>query len=152
MTVERDAINRRSRRFSPQQGRSAKSEVNSPSFAMGGQNIGSIRGEELNVGCPGAECMVVDRESRIVYRNRHTFAYAGHSTSPANSCRHQKSRTRWDALESAMGPDYREGSAARNAFFAGPPGRASILPPILRDGRNRQTHVLGLLLPGASSS
>jgi hypothetical protein len=37
----------------------------------------------------------------------------------------------------------------RNAFFAGPPRRASILPAILRDGHNRQTHILGLLLPGA---
>jgi hypothetical protein len=27
-----------------------------------------------------------------------------------------------------MGPDHRECAAARNAFFAGPPGRASILP------------------------
>ena len=29
-----------------------------------------------------------------------------------------------------------------------PAGRPSILPAILRDGRNRQTHILGLLLPG----
>src|ERR1019366_3804954 len=28
-------------------------------------------------------------------------------------------------------------------------GRASILPAILRNGHNRQAHILGLLLPGA---
>ena len=60
----------------------------------------------------------------------------------------EKKVTRWDGLESAMGPDHREGAAARDAFFAGPPGRPSILPAILRDERNRQTHILGLLLPG----
>jgi hypothetical protein len=48
---------------------------------------------------------------------------AGHSTSAANPYRHQKGRTRWDALESTMGPDHRERAATRNAFFPGPPGR-----------------------------
>src|SRR6202034_3479159 len=97
---------------------------------------------------PRAEYMAVDRESRIVHGNRHTFACAGHPISPANPYRHQEGRTRWDALESTMGPDHREGAAARNAFFAGSAGRPSILPAILRDARNRQTHILRLLLPG----
>src|ERR1700692_5001558 len=93
--------------------------------------------------------MVVDRESRIVHGNRHTFARAGYSICPANPYRHQKGGTRWDALESTMGPDHREGAAARNAFFPGPPRRASILPAVLRDGCERQTHILGLFPPGA---
>src|ERR1700728_4314362 len=88
---------------------------------------------------PRAEYMAVDRESRIVHGNRHTFACAGHPISPANPYRHQEGRTRWDALECTMGPDHREGAAPR---------RPSILPAILRDGRNKQTHILGLLLPG----
>src|SRR6202040_3944012 len=98
---------------------------------------------------PCAEYMVVDRDSGIVHGNRHTFACAGHSASPANPYRRPKGRTRWDGLESAMGSDNREVAAARNAFFSSPPGRASILPAVLHDGHERQTHFLGLFLPGA---
>src|ERR1700728_1720652 len=96
--------------------------------------------------------MVVNPEPRIVPRNRYTFACAGHQTSPANPYRHQKGRTRWDALGAAMGPDHRERASARNAFLPGPPGRASILPAVLRNGYDRQAHLLGLIssrrLPG----
>src|ERR1700683_4192639 len=98
---------------------------------------------------PYAEYMVVDHGSRLVHGNRHTFACADPSTGPTDPYRRQKGRTRWDGLESTMGPDHRESAAARNAFFPGSPGRASILPAFLRDAYDRQTHILGLLLPGA---
>ena len=67
---------------------------------------------ETERGYPRAEYMVVNRESGFVHRNRHTFACAGHQTSPANPYRHQEGRTRWNTLEFTMGPDHRERPAA----------------------------------------
>jgi hypothetical protein len=67
-----------------------------------------------------ARHMAVNRESRIVDGNRHTFACAGDSTSPAYPHRHEKGRTRREALESTMGRDHRECAAARDAFFYQP--------------------------------
>src|SRR5580700_11224802 len=68
-----------------------------------------------------AEDTVVHRVSHILHGNTHSFACAGHQASPANPYRHEEGRTRWDALEFTVGPDHREGSATRNAFFAGTP-------------------------------
>jgi hypothetical protein len=92
-----------------------------------------------------AEDIVVYRESRTFHGKSHNIACAGRQTSPAHPYRPEEGGTRWEALEPRMGPDHREGAAARNAFFAGPQGRPSILPAILRDGHSRQTHILGLL-------
>jgi hypothetical protein len=48
----------------------------------------------------------------------------------------------WDQIiEKALPPEMLSSQA--------PQGRPSILPAILRDGLSRQTHILGLLLPGA---
>ena len=48
----------------------------------------------------------------------------------------------WDQIiERALPPEMLSSQA--------PQGRPSILPAILRDGLSRQTHILGLLLPGA---
>ena len=94
------------------------------------------------VNISGAEDTVVHRVSHILRGNSHSFACAGHQASPANRYRPEEGRTRWDALEFTVGPDHREGSATRNAFFAGPPRRASILPAILRDGRKDRKSVV----------
>src|ERR1035441_6168204 len=91
---------------------------------------------------------IVHRESHIFHGYSDGFTCAGPQVSPAHPDRCEEGRARWNALESTMGPDHRKGPAARNAFFAGPKGRPPILTAILRDGRNRQTRILGLLLPG----
>jgi hypothetical protein len=49
-------------------------------------------------------------------------------SSPSNPYRHEKGRSRWDALKSTTGPDHREGAAGRNAFFAGPRGLPRFCP------------------------
>jgi hypothetical protein len=84
-----------------------------------------------------AEDTVVHCVPHILHGNTHSVACAGHQASPANPYRHEEGRAPWDTLESTMGPDHRESAAARNAFFASPPRRATILPTILRDGHNR---------------
>jgi hypothetical protein len=88
-----------------------------------------------------AEDTVVRRVSHIWYGNTHSFACAGDQASPANPYRHEEGRTRGDPMEFTVGPDHREGSATGNAFFTGPPRRASILPAIAEAGLNPNTSV-----------
>src|ERR1700691_2199431 len=79
------------------------------------------------------EDSLVHRVSHILHGGTHSFACPGRQVSPANPYRREEGRTREDALEFTVGPDHRDGSATRNAFFAGPPRRASILPALFRD-------------------
>lgn len=75
-----------------------------------------------------AEDTVVHRASHILHGNTYSFACAGHQASPSNPYRHEEGRTRWDGLEFTVGADHREGSATRNAFFAGPRGVRRFCP------------------------
>lgn len=75
-----------------------------------------------------AEDVVVHSESCILYGNSHTFACAGHSTSPANPYRHEKGRTRWDALESTVGSDHREEPQSAHLATAGLPQGVPMSP------------------------
>jgi hypothetical protein len=66
--------------------------------------------------------VVVHSESLVSHGNSDTLACGGHQTSPSNPYRHEEGRTRWDGLESTVGPDHQKALPAEMLSSRAPRG------------------------------